>query len=437
MKKSTLILAAIAALTLLASCDKEPKGGNDSGNNQNNPPKVVIKPVQDPIEGDFTYEYALDKYWADDYDGPYGIKVGKITAISPDNRMILAGQPLYVAGINCYNLMTQNQDCGDANFENVKQTINILAEEKVPIVRFSVIPWGADDINNKYVANKAAYLERLDQIATLCDEKHILLVPSLCWEITQMIKSTGEYTAESIAPWGNLKSKVYLLMIDMATDLVNTLKDHKCIAMWEFGNEMNLQANINGGGEYPALPADAVQRAARGFAKKCFELDPHQRLVGSGYSIMRNAQWHLYKENNWNDDSYDQYVEITGLMTPEPMMGMSEHHYLGDNRKFSDLGQQDHVNQIKYAKKCAAELGKVFYCGEFTGPACSNVGLEYPNQYYEDFFSERVQICMIWNFILKNNASGADFRPGEAGTIGVFSKMREINDKFKALSNPE
>lgn len=433
MRKSTLFI--IAAIIMACGCEKEPQknGGNGSGNT----PKVEIKPVQDPIDGEFTYEYALDRYWADDYEGPYGIKVGRISAISPDNRMILAGQPLYAAGINCYNLMTQDKDCGDAGFEKVKQTISILAEEKVPIVRFSVIPWGADDINNKYVANKAAYLQRLDQIATLCDEKHILLVPSVCWEITQMIKSTGEYTPESIAPWGNLKSKVYLLMIDMAADLVNTLKDHKSIAMWEFGNEMNLQADIDGGGEYPALRADAVQRAARGFAKKCFELDPHQRLVGSGYSIMRNAQWHLYKEKNWNNDSYDQYVEMTGLMTPEPMMGMSEHHYISDRRKFSDLGELDHRNQIKYAKKCAAELGKVFYCGEFTGPACDNVGLTYPEQYYDDFFEERVQISMVWNFILEGNASGADFRPGEENTKGLFTKMRSINDQFKALTIPE
>jgi len=435
MKRITIILAAMAILASLAGCEKE-KTDNKNGGNGSETKKNEIKPIQDPIDGDFTYEYALDKYWSEEYEGPYGIKVGRISAISSDYRMILAGQPLYAAGINCYNLMTQNQDASDEGFENVKKTVDILAKEKVPIVRFSVIPWSADDINNRYLANKAAYLEKLDKLATLCDEKHILLVPSLCWEITQMIKSTGEYTDESIALWGNLKSKTYLLMIEMATDLVNTLKDHKCIAMWEFGNEMNLQANIDIAG-YPALPADAVQRAARGFAKKCFELDPHGRLVSSGYSVMRNGQYHMYKEKNWGPDTYEQYVEITGLMTPSPMLGMSEHHYLGDNREFSDLGKQDHAGQLKYAKKCAGDLGKVFYVGEFTGPTCSDANLSIAEQYYEDFYDARVQICLIWNFILKGSASGADFRPDEANTVGVFNKMRSVNDKFKALTKPE
>lgn len=434
MKKIAIILALLATFAVLTGCEKEPQ--KETGKTPSGPTKPEAKPIQDPIDGEFTYEYALDKYWADDYDGPYGIKVGIIKAISEDYRMILAGQPLYAAGINCYNLMTQDQDASDANFENVKKTVDILAEEKVPVVRFSVIPWGADDINNKYVANKAAYLEKLDKLATLCDEKHILLVPSLCWEITQIIKSTGEYTDESIAPWGNLKSKTYLFMIDMTTDLVNTLKDHKCIAMWEFGNEMNLQANIDIAG-YPALPADAVQRVMRGFAKKCFELDPHQRLVSSGHSLMRNSQYNLYKNKNWNNDTFSEYCEITKLMTPDPMMGMSEHHYLGDRRTFSDLGEQDHAGQIKYAKKCAAEIGRVLYVGEFTGPACGDASVEITKQYYEDFYDARVQLCMVWNFILKNNASGADFRPGEDACKGAFDAMRSVNDKFKALSNPE
>lgn len=428
MKKISIFLVLLVSVAAFTGCNKKSISKDPSS-------KEAIKPVQDPIIGDFKYEYALDKYWADGYDGPYGIKVGKIMAISSYNRMILAGQPLYVAGINCYNLMTQNEDTGDANFEKVKKTIDILAQEKVPIVRFSVIPWGDKQINEDYLGNKEAYLKRLDQIATLCDEKHILLVPSLCWEITNMIKATGEYSDVSIEAWGDNTSKIFKLMLELANDMVTTLSGHKCIAMWEFGNEMNLQADIDVA-NYPNLPADAVQRAAREFARKCFELDPHQRLVGSGYSVMRNAQYNLYKNNSWTNDTYAQYVEITKLMTPDPMMGMSEHHY-SDKRVFADLGEQSHAGQITYAKKCAGELGKVFYVGEFTGPACGDGNQQIADQLYDDFFNARVQISMIWNFTYDGSPSGADFRPGESGCTATFAKMRAINEQFKALTVPE
>ena len=435
MKKTALLLAA--AFLMLAACEKDPEidpvptpdpdPQEEGYNNQ---------PVQDPVEGDFTYQWALDKYWADDYDGPYGLKVGAIKAISENNRMLLAGQPVYLAGINCYNLMTQDQDASDANFEKVRQTIEYMAEQKVPIVRFSVIPWSASDIGTRYVNNKAAYLEKLDKLATLCDEKHILLVPSLCWECNQIIKYTEEYSESSIAAWGNLKSKTYLFMIDMTIDLVETLKDHKSVAMWEFGNELSLQADIDVAG-YPALSADAVQRALRGFAKKCIELDPHGRMVGSGHSLMRNGQYNLYKNKTWGPDSYDEYVEISDMMNPEPVMGMSEHHYLNDNRTFSDLGQQDHAGQVKYAKKCAEELGKVLYVGEFVGPACSGATMSDVEEFYNNFFNERVQLSLVWNLAYTGSPSGADFKPGEANANALFETMRAVNDKFKALSDPE
>ena len=81
-------------------------------------------------------------------------------------------------------------------------------------------------------------------------------------------------------------------MIDYTKDIVNTLKDHKCLAAWEFGNEFNLGADIDIAG-YAEFPAAAVETACKGFAETVASLDPQDRLILSGHSVMRNAQWNL------------------------------------------------------------------------------------------------------------------------------------------------
>ena len=58
-------------------------------------------------------------------------------------------------------------------------------------------------------------------------------------------------------------------------------------------------------------------------------------------------------------------------------------------------------------------------------------------RYFEDFYDARVQVALVWNFILEGNASGVDFRPDTDEAKGTFSAIRETNDKFKALTKPE
>ena len=372
---------------------------------------------------------ALERYWADDYTGEIGIQQGDCNikgVVMP--RMYLGGKLLYVTGVNCYNLFVQCHDSDGMKTELMEKTVEALAKEQVPIVRFSGCPYSPGQFHF-YFDQKQKYLENLDYLATLCDEAHILLVPSIFWQT----ESAPVYYEEGPAAWGAPSSKTYAYMLSYATDIVNTLKDHKCVAMWEFGNEFNLQADLGITGR-ANIPAKDVETAYKGFADLVKTLDPHGRVIASGNSIMRNAQYHLMVFPSWDKDSYEQYKEITGIFNPDPMTGMSEHIY-EEAREFSDKGKVGRSDQLSYAKQVAAELGKVYYVGEFTGPSCSDAmgdSLKV-RKHFISYYAQRVQISMMWNFALKGDIVSSFSADSPNGRM-AFNMMREYNERFKTVT---
>ncbi len=390
---------AAAAISLTA-CNKENTEENDKGS-----------------EG-----YAIDAYWADNYSGAYGIQIETPTGSS--TRMTLGGKPLYVTGVNCYNLFVQCHESNAMATTDMEQTVAVMAEKGVPIVRFSCSPFYARQMTY-YVDQKAKYLANLEKLAELCDENHILLIPSVFWNTACI----PEYCGEELKAWGDTKSKTYQFMVEYTKDIVNTLKGHKCLAAWEFGNEFNLAADIASAG-YPDIPAAAVGEAYKGFAETVSSLDTQGRMISTGNSVMRNAQWNLANNGSWNNDTFKQYVSITEVMTPNPMDGMSEHIY-EDARVFADLGELNKTQQIIRAKEAAASLRKGYYVGEFTGPGCKT-DTAAVKKHYTTYFSQKVQISLIWNYALKGDIEYS-FKAGTPGGEMAFRQMRNYNDKFKNL----
>ena len=402
--KTRLIHTAIilsAAVLIGCSCSREGNSGDEGGP---------------------TGEYAIDKYWSDDYAGAFGIRTG-----TPDGdalKMFLAGEVFYATGMNCFNLFTQSFSNNSFQMRNVESTIAVLDEHEVPVVRFSCIPYYAMEYSI-YFDNREEYLATLDAIATMADEKHIGLIPSIFWKPSE----TAAYFGEEYKAWGDTESKTYAFMLEYTRDVVNTLKDHKSVFAWEFGNEFSLDADISIAG-YPELSAYDVRTAYKGFAELISGLDPHGRLICSGNSVMRNAQYHLLHNKNWDNDSFDQYVEITGVMTPEPMLGMSEHVYEED-RVFSDKGTVSRDEQIKCALEAAKANGKVYYIGEFTGPRSADETLMRTN--YDIYYNNRVQLSLMWNFALRGDVEWSFSANGEMGQL-AFSLMREYHEKYAQLS---
>ncbi|MCQ2143541.1 MAG: hypothetical protein MJY56_05675 [Bacteroidales bacterium] len=408
MKKTFLILAVA---TMFVSCGKTPAGPT---------------PGPTPTPTPKTSTYGPELYWADDYDGPLGLQLG--TSASGEPRMMLAGVQLYTTGVNAFNIFTQALgNGGHHNLALIDQTVEVLKQEKVPYIRFSCSPF-YDYQMNQYTDDKEAYFACLDHLATLCDEAHVLIMPSVFWHINCL----PTYFHESLQDaWGKTTSQSYQFMLQYTKEVVDCLKGHKCLAAWEWGNEFNLGADIGLAG-YEPMSAKCVELSLKGFAETCLANDPEQRLVMSGHAAMRPAQYHLYTQQNWTVDSFKEYKIMTDMMTPEPMKGMSEHIY-EDTRQFSDLGAMNLTNQLIQSKKCAAELGKVYYVGEFTGPHSSAKDWEAAmEKHYAAHFAQRIQLSLVWNYALKGEIEWsyrADTEWGDA----TFRLMRQYNKKFERI----
>ncbi len=407
MKTKLVLFAAFALMICLPACNKE---GSENENT-----------------GGETAKYAPDIYWSDNYTGKYGIQTGTLSSLPGKPRMLLGGVPLYATGVNCYNLFVQCNEADNMQTNELEETVKVLAQEEVPVVRFSCSPYYPSQMHF-YTEQKDKFLSNLGRLADLCDQNHILIIPSVFWNTSCL----PEYFGEEITAWGDTSSKTYQFMLTYTTDIVNTLKGHKCLAAWEFGNEFNLAADIGIAG-YAQIPATAVGTAYKGFAQTVKALDDQGRVIGSGNSVMRNSQWNQAKNSNWTTDSFKQYVEITEVMTPDPMNGMSEHIY-EESRVFSDLGTLNRTYQVARAKEAAETLGKVYYIGEFTGPKTANGDSLMVKRHYSTYLAQKVQLSLIWNYALRGEIEYS-FKAGTDYGNMAFGYMRKYNAYYRKMKS--
>ncbi|MCQ2142989.1 MAG: DUF1566 domain-containing protein [Bacteroidales bacterium] len=365
--------------------------------------------------------WAPDLYWADGYDGPLGFHTGFNAA--GKTRMMLAGKPLYCFGINCFDLFT---GCMDGGFipERIEKAVEVIAEQKMPVVRLSLSPFYPFWMHY-YTETPDRYFECMELLFNLCDEKHILLIPTLFWNFSCF----NELCGEPLSAWGDPSSRTYAFMLKYTKDIMTRFAGHKCIAAWEFSNEFNLHVDLGHEGN-PMITAAELGTACKGFAGCVREYDPTGRMIMSGHGLTRNAQYHLYTGPSWDVDSFDESVRIIGILTPSPMEGFSEHYY-EDKRIYSDLGEMDFMERTAASKATAEALDKVFYVGEYTGPGCTTEISSSMKAQTKAFYDNAIQLSLVWNFSNMGNIEYS-FTADSEGGLKAFELIREYNRRYAA-----
>ena len=384
-------------------------------------------------ESDFCRAYT--DYWADDYSGPLGIQKGELNG---EPVMMLAGRPMYLAGLNCYDLFV---GADNRDFSHIYATLELLKEQKCPIIRFNCGVYGPNEMD-VYFNDREGYLAKVDTIGAVADRCHILLVPSFFWQI----KSLPQRFGEIYGAWGDPESQTYKAMQQYTADIVNTLKSHKSAAIWECGNEFNLDCNAHP--ESPVTPSD-INACYKEYARICTECDPDHRMITGGNSLMRNVQWHLahetepigdfqtYIDNHAKHDSYAQYLEISSLFNPDNMDAVSEHCYYNTDtpdhiynpwRAFSDREIPLVLAEaVACCKQAAVDIGKVYFVGEFH--CASVVSEEKMIENYEAFLANKVQLTLAWNFS-RTGIIECSFSADTPEGVATFNAMREYNRKM-------
>jgi len=386
---------------------------------------------------------ALETYWADDYDGPLGIQVKE----GPDGQamMYLADKPFYAAGINDFALFVRtlsdsprkyvpgtNLDAGafkEENLAKIEENINILKEQQVPIVRFCAIPFFHYEMHY-YLESRDEYLQVMDRIATACDEAHILLVPCLLWQYHHY----NEYFGEPLTAWNDPTSKTYEFLGNYTTDMVNLLKDHKSIAMWECSNELVLACDLDKiDPARPAFPINDYVGSHVRFAETCNALDPNHRMVGSGSSV-REEQYNISFNGQMKFDTVEEFYEVLKLSAPDPMQGYTEHLY-ALVRTYGDEGEVHLSESVKHVMEGCAKYGKVYYVGEYGDVNDEvwgeNKNLDKAQAQFDCFYDNKVQLTLLWNYGLDSEHG---FGPRTEYGMQAFQFLRDCNKRLEELA---
>lgn len=434
MKLKMLCLLLALVLVTGAACSNGTPSSTDSGGGAPSTAGTnAAEPTTVPDTTDTTGKVeAMDDYWQNATD--FGITV------DANGVMKLSGKDVYMAGVNCYNLFNQCFD--DFSPAEAKQTLDVLKENGVPLVRFNCGGYSYDYIQ-LYMQNPTAYLELLGEIVDYAQELEIGLIPSFFW----LYHAVPDYYDEPLRSWGRADSQTVQFLCDYTTAVVSRLKDSKAIFAWEFGNEFNLSCDLPNVAEHlPALPvhstrearteddylsAEDVSYALTRFSQTIQAIDDTGRMITSGNATLRPSQYHQLKYNTWEQDSYEEYKQITAMFTPEGVDTVSEHVYFQSQTTF---GQPLSLPAyLSYVTQAAKELKRAYYVGEWGGG--SGDDMSYYREIGYDFVDAGVQLCLLWNFNLEENSVEYSFSADSYRGKKLFAVLAEMNHRYQTEFN--
>jgi len=282
-------------------------------------------------------------------------------SVRRDGVLVKDGLPYRGIGVNYFDCFYRT--LLDANNTSYEEGFRVLAEYRIPFVRFMC--GGFWPVENKlYLENEKAYFQRLDAVVRAAEKQGIGLIPSLFWNLNTVPDLVGEPCDQ----WGNPQSKTHQFMRAYVRKVVTRYRRSPALWGWEFGNEYNLAADLPNASEhrpaaYPDLgtPAsrsardelthDMIRAAFTAFAQQVRKYDPY-RIITSGNGFPRPSAWHQRQEGSWTQDTPEQYAEMLLGDNPDPMNAISVHAYEDSER-------------IRATMEIARKARKPLFAGEF------------------------------------------------------------------------
>jgi len=388
-------------------------------------------PTEKPTEAPTTGEETMG-YWHNTTD--FGIQV------DDSGTMQLAGVDVYMAGTNCYNLFNQCFD--DFSSAEAKQTLDVLKENGISLVRFNCGGFLYDYID-LYKQNPEGYLNLLRDIIDYAEKLEIGLIPSFFW----LYHAVPDYYDEPLNSWGRGDSQTVKFLCDYTAAVVSKLKDSKAIFAWEFGNEFNLSCDLPNAAEHvPALPAHStrsqrttedylsaedVSYALTRFSQTILSLDDTGRMITSGNATLRPSQYNQLKYNSWAQDTYEEYKTITGMFTPDGVDTISEHVYFQQQTTF---GKELSLPQyLSYMIQMSREMHKAYFVGEWGGGSDEDMSVY--REIGNDFVDAGVQVCLFWNYNLNEGSVEYSFSADSIRGQRIFALIAQLNHRYQTEFN--
>ncbi len=125
---------------------------------------------------------------------------------------------------------------------NYATNFDTIIAAGIRVIRFSLLGFRPLTFQKSWVEQNATFLTNLDALIASAEAKGILLIPSLCFNASQI----PPYYSEHLSAIGDPTSLTYAAIQSMVEIIVNRYKGSSAIAMWEFSNENDLQVGNSG-----------------------------------------------------------------------------------------------------------------------------------------------------------------------------------------------
>ena len=423
------LLSAFLCGSILSGCALTPpvsSGGSESASSDIGVSDTQGASLDNSSDG--SQEETMVRYWRERVN--FGINV-------QDGVMWLGNEKLYEAGVNCYNLF--NQCFADGyRADKAKQTLNVLADYNVKVVRFNCGGYASDFIDD-YFANEGEYIRLLGEIAAYAESLKIGLIPSFFW----LYHAVPDYYDEPIRSWGVEESQTVAFLRLYTTNIVRALKDYKSVFAWEFGNEFNLSCDLPNAAELvPALPvgskrasrtpedylsASDVNFALKEFSKTILSLDDTGRMITSGNATLRPSQYNQWVQGTWQQDTVLEFKKITEQFTPDGIDTVCEHVYFTKQNTFGK--ELTLAEYLQYATANAKSLGKGYFVGEWGGG--SSADKDYYAQIGKTIVDAGVQLALLWNFNAVDGSVEYSFSADTERGQMLLSVLADMNAAYE------
>jgi hypothetical protein len=261
-----------------------------------------------------------------------------------DGRFYLDGQPFSEISFNKFDLLWQLYDqlaagkaLGDDNpmLQAQNKALRELHEMGFRTIRIFALPWGPMGPESYADPGKRKLLyEALDKTLDLCDRHDIRVVWSLAaanFTDTKLVPGKGWVHGEEQQRelMSQPKSRGRQLLYQYIDETVARYKHRKAVLIWEVGNETTLSADIGSTDRIYEGERMPTLKDVAGFlddvAKRIKATDP-LRLVNSGGSRMREAQWNLYQRRSWKKDSFEEQFKCFDLLYAKTAVDVIDVH---------------------------------------------------------------------------------------------------------------
>ncbi len=385
----------------------------------------------------------------------------KKLGLSKDSQgnLFLGGNPFKGYGVNSFSAVAHYLYAHSIN--TFEQQFDLLKSYNIPFVRVNFgVYW--PEYYERFDKDPETIITRMREVLDSAKAHKIGLICSLLWYDGAISYHVGEKRSAM----GDPLSKTVEYTKKYVARIVNEFKDHPAVWGWEIGNEYNLDADlcdkslknfIPQGPAAPAVPSgfdfytsEELVTYMTLVGEEIRKYDPH-RIISTGHGDIRDASKALHNaaknhdekhlwENDWTQDTIEDFYEMCAYFTPNPFDSMCfhiQHSERDDNGNAYYLNTWKRFDKVISTKEyleayvaAAKKTNKVLYFGEFgdliwkeTAPDA----VEYFSNLVNTCLDAGISFASTWQFMTNNNIANDNGIDGEKLRV-----LQKVNLNFIA-----